>query len=75
MSDNMDRRAEDVGRRIEDAKCAVLHERVTQLERRCDKKDIKIDALQAFQNRALGYAMAASAVAAFAFQYFSQNGG
>ena len=42
---------------------AVLQEQVRQLEDRCDKKDIKIEALQAFQNRSLGLAMAASALA------------
>lgn len=53
---------------------AVLKERVTQLERRCDKKDIKIEKLEAFQNRVLGYTMAASAMVSMMFQYFTGKG-
>lgn len=49
---------------------AVIEERVDQLERRCDKKDTKIEALTAFQNKSIGYAMAASAAVALAVQYF-----
>ena len=55
-----------------DVKIGVLSERVDQLENRCDKKDTKIEALTAFQNRAIGYAMAASAVVTMAFQYILQ---
>lgn len=40
------------------AKCAVLHERCNQLETRCNKKDAKLEALQAFNNRVIGYAAA-----------------
>ena len=43
---------------------AVLEERVKQLEVRCDKKDSKIEALQAFQNKAIGYSMLAGTLAA-----------
>jgi hypothetical protein len=49
---------------------AVLEERVEQLERRCDKKDLKIEVLQAFHNRAIGYSMASSAAVALIVQYF-----
>jgi hypothetical protein len=52
-----------------EAEIAVIKERVDQLEVRCDKKDIKIDALLEFQNRAIGYAMAASAAVALLFKY------
>lgn len=53
-----------------DMKVAVLEEQVKQLKDRCDKKDQKIEALQAFQNRAIGYALAASAAISFMMQYF-----
>jgi hypothetical protein len=52
-----------------DAEIAVIKERVDQLETRCDRKDIKIEALLEFQNRAIGYAMAASAIVALLFKY------
>jgi hypothetical protein len=52
-----------------DAEIAVIKERVDQLENRCDKKDVKIEALLEFQNRAIGYAMAASAIVALLFKY------
>ena len=68
MTDSLDRRKCD-------PQIAVLAERISQLERRCDKKDTKIEAIQAFQNKALGYAMAASGVVALAVQYFSSHGG
>ena len=44
------------------SKLAVAVERITQLERRCDKKDAKIEALEAFQNKSLGYAAAVAAI-------------
>lgn len=61
-------------RRENDMKIAVLEEKVGQLEARCDKKDLKIEALQAFQNKAIGYAMAASAAVTALMQYL-QGGG
>lgn len=58
-------------RRSYDVDVAVLKEQVQALRERCDKKDLKIEALTAFQNRAIGYAMAASAVVAAGIQYFT----
>lgn len=64
--------AEDnLGRRDYDSKVATLEEKVRQLEVRCDKKDIKIEALMEFHHRAIGYAMAASVVIAVIAQYMS----
>lgn len=59
-------------RRSYDADVATLQEKVRQLESRCDKKDIKIDALMAFQNRAIGYAMASSALVSIGLQYITK---
>lgn len=56
-------------RRSSDIKVAVLEQRIEQLEKRCNDKDRKIEALMAFQNRAIGYAMAASATGTMLAQY------
>ncbi len=53
-------------------KIGVSEQRIEQLEQRADKNDIKIEAIQAFQNKALGYAMAASALASLLVQYFNK---
>lgn len=63
-----------VERRQNDLEIAVLKEQVAQLKDRCDKKDLKIEALLAFQNRAIGYSMAASAIVAYAVQYLVKAG-
>lgn len=59
-------------RRSYDAEVAVLASRVSQLEQRCDKKEAKLEALTAFQNRAIGYAMAASAIGTFLAEYVTR---
>lgn len=61
-------------RRENDARIAVLEEQVRQLGARCDKKDVKIEALQAFQNKAIGYAMAASATVSIVMQLIQAGG-
>lgn len=66
--------AQPIERRQNDAEIAVLKEQVAQLNSRCDKKDIKIEALLAFQNKAIGYSMAASAAVAYAVQYLGKAG-
>ena len=57
-----------------EAKVAVLEERISQVEDRCDKKDVKIDALMAFQHKVIGYAMGASAIIAAATHYLGIGG-
>ncbi len=59
----------DYGRRGYDAEIAVLKERVTQLEKRCDKKDLKMEEFAAFQNRTIAYAIAGSALVTYFLQY------
>jgi hypothetical protein len=63
-----------IERRQNDVEIAVLKEQVAQLTTRCDKKDHAIEALMAFQNKAIGYSMAASAVVAYAVQYLAKAG-
>lgn len=62
-------------RRSIDAEIAVIEQRTAQLERRCDAKEKKIDALEAFQNRAIGYSMAASFGATLLASFITQKGG
>jgi len=62
-------------RRSIDAEIAVIEQRTAQLERRCDDKERKIDALEAFQNRAIGYSMAASFGATLLASYIMQAKG
>lgn len=50
------------------AECAVLKERCKQLEERCNKKDIKLETLQSFNNRVIGYAAAVAFVVSSDFK-------
>ena len=59
----MDRRESDIA-------IAVLEERIRQIEKRCDAKDIAIAVLQKFHHTAIGYCMCASAVVAALMHYF-----
>lgn len=49
--------------------CEVLAERVSQLERRCEVKEQKLEKILEFQNRVIGYALAASAIITFISNY------
>jgi len=60
-------------RRSYDADIAEIKQRVKDLERRCDVKEDKLSALEAFQNKAIGYALAASAIATFVAQYLNSK--
>lgn len=64
-----DRRRDD--RRSDSTNCgameAELRTRIEELERRCDIKEEAIKELEAWQNKAIGYALAASSVATFIF--------
>lgn len=48
-----------------DIDIADIKARVKEIERRCGIKDTAIKALEAWQNRALGYLMALSTIAAY----------
>jgi hypothetical protein len=49
-----------------EADVADLRARLTDIERRCDVKEDRIRVIEAWQNKALGYALAFSMIASFA---------
>ena len=51
---------------------AVLSNRVDTLEDSCEKKHAKIEALEAFQNRLIGYSLAASFGVTLVLQLWQQ---
>jgi hypothetical protein len=51
---------------------AVLNNRVGKLEDSCELKHAKIEALEAFQNRLVGYALAASFGVTLVLQLWQQ---
>jgi hypothetical protein len=61
-------------RRKNDVRIAVLEEQVRQLRAGCDTKERKLETLQAFQNKAIGYALAASAAVSIAAQMLESGG-
>ncbi len=71
MADNLRERRREERRSDSSNYCsaieAELRTRIEDLERRCDIKEEAIRELEAWQNKAIGYALAASSVATFIF--------
>jgi len=51
----------------------TIKEQVKQLERRCDKKEEKIDQLMEFKNTLLGYAIAIASIVSLVVTYITQK--
>lgn len=49
-----------------------IKERILQLERRCDKKEEKIDKLMEFKNTLLGYAIAVASIISLVVNYIAK---
>ena len=50
-----------------------MQTKIEAIERRCDIKEQSIHVLEAWQNKAIGYAIAFSSVASIAVNYISNN--
>ena len=53
-----------------EAELAVLSSKVSQLEKRCDIKEANIKAIEAWQNKAIGYVLAFSTILSIAINKF-----